>query len=51
MDIATILAKLQTLLAAVNALPASTPPVDLQPVADAIDAVQAAVTAKGTPAP
>ncbi len=51
MDVATLLAKIATLQASVDALPAATPPVDLQPVADAIDAVQASVNSKLPPAP
>lgn len=47
MDIATILAKVSDLSAAADALIAkgSPAPIDLQPVADAIDAVTAKVTA------
>lgn len=49
MDLATVQAKLTALQASVSqliALPANPPPVDLQPLGDAVDAIQAEVTAK-----
>ena len=52
MDIAAVEAKLVVLKTSVEqliALPTNPPPVDLQPLGDAVDAIQAEVTAKLTP--
>jgi hypothetical protein len=51
MDVATLLSKLSSLSSAVDSLIAQATPVqiDLQPVADAIDAVTAKVSAALTP--
>jgi hypothetical protein len=53
MDITAVEAKLATLKTSVEqliALPTNPPPVDLQPLGDAVDAIQAEVNAKLTPA-
>ena len=53
MDITAVEAKLATLKTSVEALialPSNPPPVDLQPLGDAVDAIQADVNAKLTPA-
>lgn len=50
-DPAPILAAIAGVKASVDALPTQTPPVDLQPIADAVADLQADVTAKGAPAP
>ena len=49
MDLAEVQTKLTALKASIDqilALPANPPPVDLQPLGDAVDAIQAEVTAK-----
>lgn len=48
MGIDEIQAKLVKLSSSVDAIPGATPPVDFQPVGDAIDAIQAKVDAKIT---
>lgn len=49
MNIDEVQAKLVKLSNSVDAIPGATPPVDLQPVGDAIDAIQAKVDAKTAP--
>lgn len=44
-----VLAKLAKLSAAIDAIPATQPPIDLQPIGDAVDAIQAKVDARNTP--
>lgn len=50
MDMTAIQDKLTKLSASVDAIPGATPPVDLQPIGDAIDAIQVKVDAKTAPA-
>jgi hypothetical protein len=49
MDIAGLQSHIDALKAAIEAIPAPTPPVDLQPVADQLDALTAEATAKAAP--
>jgi hypothetical protein len=49
-DQQAVLDKLAKLSAAIDALPATQPPVDLQPIGDAVDAIQAKVDARNPPA-
>lgn len=49
-DVPSILAQLATLNTTVASIPVATPPVDLQPISDAITAIQTEADAKAVPA-